>query len=224
MTAKNTFPDSSFLYFQMYRPKPWMTTCLFFVWGAILSFVCVFLMADHWAPFKSPDTTNLEHVLARLHPVEKQERRWKAIHVLYQHCGCSNLVLDSILENGPHPDAEEHIVLVGQADPIVLRLAESRGFSVETLSDRELWDAYRLEIAPLLIVREADGQIRYCGGYTNRKRGSQVKIHDLLSSLVRKGRVQELPVYGCAVSEKMKNAMDPLGFKESMFSIAQSIR
>ncbi|XZE20465.1 hypothetical protein SH449x_000338 [Pirellulaceae bacterium SH449] len=131
--------------------------------------------------------------------------------------------MNKLLENGPNPTAKEHIVLVGQADPSFLRLAESKGFGATLLSERELWEDYRLGIAPLLIVREADGQIRYCGGYTNRKRGSQVKLDDRLSTLVRDGRVHELPVYGCAVSQQLKNLVDPLGLKESMFSIDNAI-
>lgn len=57
----------------------------------------------------------------------------------------------------------------------------------------------------------ADGRVRYLGGYYDHPSASNPLDLRLREALDRGERVAPLPIYGCAVSPRLREAFDPLG-------------
>jgi hypothetical protein len=87
---------------------------------------------------------------------------------------------------------------------------KAHGFRVVLVSANELSERYQVLAAPLLIVAAPDGSIRYSGGYTRRKQGPDPEDLEIINSLRRERSVDTLPILGCAVSEKLRAALNPL--------------
>ncbi len=79
----------------------------------------------------------------------------------------------------------------------------------------ELQQRYEIESVPLLVVADATGHIRYSGGYTDKSGAVDVEDAAIIDG-VRAGRaVDARPVFGCAVSSRVQEAIDPLRLKYS---------
>jgi hypothetical protein len=65
----------------------------------------------------------------------------------------------------------------------------------------------------LLIVVDPGGTPRYAGGYTIRKQGLDYQDLEILAELRRGSSAERLPAYGCAVSDELQSALDPIGIK-----------
>ena len=117
-----------------------------------------------------------------------------------------------VIERSPVPGSIETIVLVGE-DPENEKLALEKGFSVDIVTPDNLRAKYGVDAAPLLIVTDLEGAIRYSGGYTSRKQGLDVQDEKMIRSLVQGDSIEELPVYGCAVSKDLQSIVDPFNLK-----------
>lgn len=177
-------------------------------------------MAGHLVSLPVPSATDsrLRTSLATGPGVTKG--RWSAHHVLYQSCGCSQQVLAHLLERRARPDVMETIVYV--RDPAVADAAElaavgaqaqRAGFGFETSTPKELERRYAVESAPFLLVGDGSGRVLYAGGYTRRSGSKQIEDTDIIDGLEAGHRMSVLPVFGCAVSSRVQQAIDPLGLK-----------
>ncbi len=102
----------------------------------------------------------------------------------------------------------------GEADDAALGTRiRAAGFDLETLSTEELARRYGVEAAPLLVVSDPRGTVRYVGGYTDHKQSVVIRDHEILSALRGGGGVAALPVFGCAVSKELGQRVDPLGLR-----------
>lgn len=143
--------------------------------------------------------------------------RWQAVHILYSTCGCSQVVLRHLLARGAAAQGGvvERIVavdLAGLTDggaALRARAAE-RGFLVDAVTAEQLRSTYHVEAAPLLLVMDGSGAIRYVGGYSERKRGPVLRDGEILRALAAGRPVAPLPVFGCAVSASLQATLDPL--------------
>jgi len=70
---------------------------------------------------------------------------------------------------------------------------------------------WKVQAAPLLVIADPADRRRYVGGYTARKRGQDVWDLELLSRLQADAPVDPLPLFGCAVSQSLRAAADPVG-------------
>ena len=66
------------------------------------------------------------------------------------------------------PGVDEVVLLVGDAPAHRARVS-ARGFRVLAVTDEELLRRWRMEAAPLLVVTDGDGVVRYAGGYRRAK-------------------------------------------------------
>ncbi len=73
---------------------------------------------------------------------------------------------------------------------------------------------YGIESAPLMIVDDAHGVIRYAGGYTSRKQGLDYQDQAIVHQLLSGAEVDPLPLFGCAVSQRLKQMVDPFRLKK----------
>lgn len=182
------------------------------LWGVACLAIGVVLMAGHWVPLPTPDRADpvLNQSLAELDPVNGA--RWSMYHVLYAKCRCSLRTFDYLFARGAAPDVNETIVLVGEHDEYQKR-ARAHGFAVETITRETLKTRFNVETAPLLLIRDPAGAIRYSGGYTARKQGLDYQDRLVLAELRDGTEAGTLPAYGCGVSAELQAYLDPIGVK-----------
>jgi hypothetical protein len=189
------------------------------LWAVALVLLGGFLMAPHVVGLPAPDVGNrgLAALLAA-HPSPRQN--WRALHVLYQACGCSARVVQHLLERGARVDVAETVIYVHDADPAAAPALAKVGddlrqarFGFEALTPAELARRYQVESAPLLLVIDPRGALRYSGGYTHRSGSALIQDGAVIDGLIGGRRVETLPVLGCAMSPRMQRAIDPLGLK-----------
>jgi hypothetical protein len=136
--------------------------------------------------------------------------RWMTVHVLYADCPCSKLVAEHVLA-GVRPDGViERVLLIGHDADLEGRF-RAMGLPVATVSEDEAATRFHVVAAPTFVVVAPDGTVRYVGGYTARKQGPSPQDLTILAS-ERAGRdVAPLPIFGCAVSARLRHSLNPLG-------------
>ena len=141
-----------------------------------------------------------------------EQGRWLALHVLYSRCRCSERTFAHLFARGPLAGVSERIVLVG-AHAELERKARAAGFALEEIGPQQLQERYHVEAAPLFMVADVGGALRYVGGYTERKQSLAMRDVVILDALRKGGFARELPLFGCAVSRRLQTLFDPLGLK-----------
>lgn len=182
------------------------------VWAGLSVVVMATLMVGHWFTLPRPDSEHpqLRAALAALLPPGVEGL--SVAHFLYADCRCSQRILDHLLDGSRPADAHETIVLVGHDDELVRR-ATARGFAVHVVSPDELAARFGVTAAPLLAVADANHDVRYLGGYTDRKQSLDVNDVAIINDIRRQRAVAERPLFGCATSRELQNLLDPLGLK-----------
>lgn len=204
-----------------------LTSFVIPIWAIVLTLVCSSLMVGHWVSLPTPAIgSTLESAeLQGKSPINTRstldrstldrlpaEDRWLVSHFLYADCPCSRKVLDYVVHREPLANVNERIVLIGHPQPTELEAAQAK-FSVELISPEALLAQYGVESAPLLVVTDRDGTIKYAGGYTHRKQGLDYQDQSIVRQLVAGSQVDSLPLYGCAVSQRLKRIIDPMSLK-----------
>jgi hypothetical protein len=193
----------------------WLVHTCLGSWAVLMVIIGASLMVNHWVPLPRPELEQSvgKTSLAGLQTVDA-ENRWVAIHFLYADCPCSRRVLDHLLEQPPRMDVSELVVLIGDAEELALK-AEAQGYAVDAVAPEELLAKYGVEAAPLLMVFDTTGQQRYVGGYTSRKQLLNIQDRVILEKLQSGQEVEPLPLFGCAVSARLKSLVDPFGLKSN---------
>ena len=197
------------------------------LWFPSVLVVCAYLLGGHILTLPSPtgDSVRLTSAVATMrgHGASTADR-WIVLHVLYEDCRCSARVLDHLLSRRAEPGETERIVLVSTrwgAEPSEERAEdgalaariEAAGFELERTSPEALESRYGIQAAPLLVVSDPTGRVRYVGGYTDRKQSVAIRDREILHDLRQGGSVEALPVFGCAVSKTLGESVDPLGLR-----------
>lgn len=183
------------------------------VWGGVLVVVCATLLAGHFYALPIPSVAD-PVLAAGVHSDLATEGwdGWAVVHVFYAECGCSERVAEHLFAEARPPGVHEKVVVVGE-HPQWQAKAERNGFSYETVTQEDLRSRYGIEGAPLMVVVDAGGQIRYAGAYTDRKRGLVVRDLEILEDLRAGNEVAAIPLFGCAVGKDLQAAFDPLRLK-----------
>lgn len=188
---------------------------VFWFWAPLALLIGASLMVGHWNTLPRPRTedSSLSRSLGSLRRPGEHES-WLATHVLYSECRCSVRILTHLFERKPVSGVVEKILLVGEKAEYVER-GRAAGFEVKVVSASELADRFHIQAVPLLVVQDASDAVRYLGGYTDRKQGPDIRDASIIRDLVNGGARRELPLFGCAVSQKLQALLDPLGLKYS---------
>lgn len=182
------------------------------IWAAVFVVVGASLMVGHWYTLPRPAAEDPDFA-SRLASLRGDDADgWFAVHVLYSKCRCSQRVFDHLFESERPQGVAEAVLLVG-ADDEIERRASSRGFDLHVVTPRQLAQEYRIEAAPLLAVLSPTDQVRYAGGYTDRKQGYDVRDVEILRNLIDGEESQDLPLFGCGVSKELQQLLDPFGLK-----------
>jgi hypothetical protein len=186
---------------------------VFFVWVPLLVAVGASLMVSHLYALPRPATGDTK-VAEALNSLRKpnEQNSWLAVHVLYAECRCSQRIVKHLASRKPLAGVSEKLLLVGENSEY-LNSAIASGFDARAIRPRELESTYHLTAAPLLVVLDPAGNVRYLGGYTERKQGPDIRDVAVIQNLMRGERAAELPLFGCAVSKKLQAMLDPFGLK-----------
>jgi hypothetical protein len=196
------------------RVRDYLVHLAFWLWIPAVLVPGSYLMARHLLTLPAPSYADagLTRAIAGLR-APGEEGKWLAMHVMYAGCGCSRRVLANLLLRPSRVDVAERIVFVGEIDAEAERNARALGYRFDSITREELAAKYHVEAAPLLVVADPAGRVRYVGGYTDRKQSPAIRDAELLSQLVRGAKVAPLPVFGCAVSDKLQATVNPLGIR-----------
>jgi hypothetical protein len=169
-------------------------------------------LASH-LPF-APDLNKFRNLAFSTNAVPKT---WRAVHVLAAGCRCSRGVAEYLASRGPVSGLQESVLLIG-SDPVISRLIALRSLAETTITPGEADERYHLEGAPWLVIIAPDDSIRYAGGYSTDRnpRGGYLDVS--IWNAVSAGKsYRPLPAFGCAVSERVQRAIDPLGLKYPLY-------
>ena len=188
------------------------------LWVVTLTLVCSSLMVGHWISLPTPAVgSQLERGTHYAHESKAdwtlEDGRLRVSHFLFADCPCSRKVLDYLVHRPPLAAVDERIVLIALPNQPLVEVATG-SFAVELESPETLMAKYGVESAPLMIVDDAQGIIRYAGGYTSRKQGLDYQDQTIVRQLLSGAEVDPLPLYGCAVSQRLKQMVDPFGLKD----------
>jgi hypothetical protein len=185
----------------------WLTLS---AWALGLLLLCAYLLASHLVALPVPSQDNPGLMAALEQSRSAQERgRWLMVHVIYGDCPCSMRVVDHLLERELAPGTRERMLLVGE-DPGLAARMRSHGYRVEEMSAQQLKERYEIEGVPLLVIADPAGRLRYVGGYTARKQGPDIQDTKILAELRADRSIASLPLFGCAVSRELREALNPL--------------
>lgn len=180
---------------------------LLLLWCVAVTALVAMLSFSHWWALPPPDTRDARLVVG-VRELSRDAPGWSAIHVLYTECRCSRRILDHLRASERPHDVRETVVLVGEERIVAAALA-ARDYYVVSVSPAELTARYGIEGAPLLIVVDPGRAIRYVGGYTRRQQGADISDLAILRDLRTGTGADDLPVFGCAVSRRLKSLADP---------------
>jgi hypothetical protein len=132
------------------------------------------------------------------------------VHVIYADCSCTRALFRHLMARGPFPGAEEAVLFVG-TDLRKQESARRAGYSFTAVSAQELALRFGLEAAPVLIMIDSAGTLRYAGGYYAHPATITPLDDRIYAQLASGAAVEPLPVFGCAVSRRLQESLNPLG-------------
>ncbi|HEY3804246.1 MAG TPA: hypothetical protein VGL61_16630 [Kofleriaceae bacterium] len=168
------------------------------------------LLIRHLVPLPAPPRTDtaLRDAVRELLP----QRGWRAVHVMYRDCPCSQRTIAHLLASQRPAELAELVLIVDddrQSGPEDPRL-RAAGFPVSVIAPDELRDRFHLEAAPVLIVMSPEGELAYVGGYNRHKQSAAYEDAAIVADVRARHDVAPLPVFGCATSARLANEVDPL--------------
>lgn len=141
--------------------------------------------------------------------------KWRALHVMYRACPCSQRTIAHLTEGQRSAELDEAVLLVddeGEAGPEDQKLA-AHGYRVSVITPEVLRRDFDLEAAPVLVIARPDGKVVYAGGYTRHKQSDAFEDLAILSELRQREDRAALPVFGCPTSDRLARQLDPLGLR-----------
>jgi len=189
--------------------KRYLVPLVLTVWFCGCAFLLGSLAVTHVVALPGPEDGSLQALLNSLRELRVQERGELVVHVLADDCSCTESLFNTLEKNGPDPDADEVMLFVGDnADKA--RRAVNAGYRFVSISQDQLADM-GLESAPVLAIFNESNEVGYLGGYYDHPAATNPLDRKLRLALAEGEPVAPLPIYGCAVSERLQQAFDPYG-------------
>lgn len=185
----------------MMRAAP---TILLALWLSAVTVLGGTLLTRHAASLPAPARLTADFAVYR----DPSSERLGVYHVLAASCRCSQQIARRLATSTRPAGVDEHVLIVGDTDRSFRGVFEGRPFTLHDVPEADL-AKLGIPAVPLLLVVVGD-EVRYSGGYTERKQGLVVRDLELIE-LVRRGeRPAPLPLFGCAVDEKLRRERNPL--------------
>lgn len=185
---------------------------LLVLWAAAAFVLSAYLLGSHLVALPAPQSVDPRlaaavSAYARTHPGASG----LMVHALYEGCRCSTNVVDHLVARGPRAGRELVLLVGGAGASTIDGRLRAAGFDTRVLNAEQLHEGYGIEAAPVLIVADGAGVVRYVGGYGDRKQSPIVRDVEIDERIARGETVAPLPLFGCAVSEQLRSSLDPLG-------------
>jgi hypothetical protein len=132
------------------------------------------------------------------------------VHVIYERCSCTERLFAHLVARRAFADAEELVLFVGE-DAARRDAVIGAGYRYASIAPDDLFAAFGLEAAPVLFAFDARGRLRYAGGYFDHPSTSKSLDESLYARVAAGEAPKPLPLYGCAVSRRLQDSVDPLG-------------
>jgi hypothetical protein len=179
------------------------------VWIVVVAGIMTFQMATHAVSLPLPaEVSALGAEIARVSGAGTG--RWVYAHVIPDRCSCTASLLKHLLARGPLEGASEAVFVLGDQVPFEKEL-EARGYKVRRYGQDEFVGKFGVEAAPLLAAMDGAGKLRYVGGYFRTSATQDPQDGEILRKLGQGESVVPLPLYGCAVSQRLRRYIDPFG-------------
>jgi hypothetical protein len=181
-------------------------------WFAVMVTLSAIMLGRHVVPLPRPsaDDAALAAALVALRRPE-DATRFLAVHVLFAECKCSQRIAEHLLASIRPPNLSEAVLLVGENPELAAKL-RAEGFAVTRVDIDELHTRYHVKAVPILVVLGPDATVRYAGGYTTTKQGPDPRDLETIARARTEGTLlKALPVFGCAVADKLRTRLDPTG-------------
>ena len=178
------------------------------IWFALSLVGLASLSVNHI--FAMPIPKDEVKVTRSIWTLRKGQEPYFVVHVIYQNCSCTESLFAHLLQRGRFPKSEELILFVGENDGKKKKALE-KGFRFLQSDATHLEVKYGLESAPVLLVFDGRGQMRYIGGYYNHPSAIfplDVKVFEQVN---HQKAPKTLPIFGCAVRRGVQKSMDPFG-------------
>lgn len=195
------------------RPEPvpnrrgWLGKALLGAWAAVVLLGLASMSLGHMAAMPEPGDEG--RLVRELRALRVDADRGFVVHVIYAGCSCTARLFAHLVQRARFADADEIVLFVGD-DPAKRRAAESAGLRFATASPAVLAERYGIEAAPLLVAFDAAGRLRYLGGYYNHPSTVFPLDEKIHAQLAQGAAPAPLPVFGCAVSPRLQESVDPL--------------
>lgn len=184
--------------------RPWIGYALLALWALAGVAGLGTLAVSHTVALPPPDEE--ARLTAALMALRTRPAQPLVVDVVAAGCSCTDRLIKHLLARGPAPGAEELLLYVGD-DPALRAAFTARGFGFATVSPDDLAPRFDLDAAPVLLTFDRSGRLDYVGGYFDNPSALSPLDERVLAGAV----TTPLPVYGCAVSPRLKKAVDPLG-------------
>jgi hypothetical protein len=186
----------------------WTGKLLLAGWVIITMVGLASLSLGHMAAMPEPD--DQARLTREMLALRRDPARSFFVHVIYAGCSCTERLFAHLTERARFPGADEIVLFIGE-DPAKRRAAELAGLRFITASPAELAARYGIEAAPVLIAFDAGGRLRYLGGYYNHP-STLFPLDEKIHAELAQGAIPKpLPVFGCAVSQRLQKSVDPMG-------------
>lgn len=190
---------------RLLKPLRWL---LLAIWVLLALVGIGSLAVNHSRALPGPETAVGTRLLG-LRPRDAASRPFR-IHVIPDGCSCTRRLLEHLLAQGPFSGNRELILFAGE-QPAWARAAAARGFAWHAIGPEALARDYGIEAGPVLLAYDASGRLDYLGGYFDHPAAREPRDQALQARLLRGERPEPLPIFGCAVSPRLRRSLDPLG-------------
>lgn len=174
-------------------------------WFLASTLVSATLLARHLVPLPAGAAADMRLGALRADAT----RGWLVVHVLYAGCKCSQQIVHHLVGRSPSAEASEVVLWIGSDSKLEAELEGAR-FALVRVGAKELVPRFGVEAAPLLVILDPDDVERYRGGYTDRKQAYPVRDEELLRDAMSGAAPVALPLFGCALSQRLRELIDPL--------------
>lgn len=188
--------------------KAWLGKSLLAGWAVLTLVGMASMSLGHMAAMPEPD--DAARLTREILALRRDAGRSFFVHVIYAGCSCTERLFTHLTARARFADADEIVLFVGE-DPAKRLSAERAGLRFVTASPAELAARYGMEAAPVLIAFDAAGRLRYLGGYYNHPSTIFPLDEKIHAQLAQGAAPAPLPVFGCAVSPRLQESLDPLG-------------
>ncbi|HEX7667220.1 MAG TPA: hypothetical protein VF407_21965 [Polyangiaceae bacterium] len=188
------------------RVRGWLGRSVLAAWFVGMVVVGSGLLAKHLVALPVASAVDVAPAMNALRD-DAEKNQWLAVHVLSVDCRCSRRIAEHLAQSDRPRDWKEIVLWVGDG-PIDVHLDPAH-FDVRRISVADLVGA-GVEAAPSLLVLDPEGHVRYSGGYTDRKQGVVVADVRILDAVHRGEVVDPLPLFGCAVSDRLQGQLASL--------------